>query len=95
MVAVTSASSPVGTHASTSGSRSNTCVPLSTRRCRNTYTIPSATPKVMRALSDALRSEPNPNGNANSSATAMPTVRATRDQNAISYCSVPRLLERR
>ena len=51
--------------------------------------------EYFRALSEAVRSAPKPNGNANSNATTMPTVRATLDQNAISYCSVPRLFERR
>ena len=59
---VTIASSAVGSHASITGLRSNTTVPLSISRCSRKKPMPIIRPSIMRVPAPAERSEPSTNG---------------------------------
>jgi hypothetical protein len=81
----TAASNAVGSHASTIGFKSNTSVPLSISRCSRKNPIPNIKPIAVRAPAPADRNDPSTNGIGSSTANAIATVRAMRDQNANTY----------
>ena len=75
----------VGIHASTTGLRSNTTVPLSISFCSRKKQIPSSNPIIVRVPAPEERSDPSTKGIASNTEKPIATVRAIRDQKANRY----------